>query len=248
MSSKTAKAKNRRKLISGISVSFVFLCAYLAFFCGFVSFEAQNSRFIKGTYVKFGRCLQNNAKDMEPIIWKVAEKGDGEALLISVGAVLAIPYDEGIEKDVVHAVWADSSVRAKLNGSFLDTSFTDEERAIIVKSHVSNRPGRTYRMPSGPDTDDYIFVLSTEEARQYLPYFWNRILWSVPDYIGKSGIHAEQFTICFIPFQGYRSWLRTAGVTEYATSVIEADGSINEKGINPVFIQAVRPALRVRVE
>ncbi len=245
---KTADPGKRRLAIWVLSVSLFFLLLWALFFGGLFVYDPYNSYFVKGTYIRFGRCLQSNAKEQEPIIWKVLEKKDGEALLITAGAVLAMPYDEGIEKDVIRAVWAESSVRAKLNGLFLETSFTDSERALIVKSHIDNRPGRTYRMPSGPDTDDYLFVLSAEEAHRYLPHFWNRILWSVPDYIGKSGINAEQFTICFIPFHGYRSWLRTAGVTEYATSVIDADGSINEKGINPVFIQAVRPAVRIRVQ
>ncbi len=245
---KTVDPGKRKLTIWILSVSLFFLLLWALFFGGLFVYEPYNSYFIKGTYIRFGRCLQNSAKEPEPIIWKVLEKKDGEALLITTGAVLAMPYDEGIEKDAVRAVWADSSVRAKLNGSFLETSFTESERALIVKSHIDNRPGRTYRMSSGPDTDDFLFVLSADEARQYLPHFWNRIILSVPAYIGKSGINAEKFTVCFIPFHGYRSWLRTAGVTGYATSAIDADGSVNEKGFHPVLIQAVRPALRIRIK
>lgn len=54
-----------------------------------------------------------------------------------------------------------------LNGEFYETAFSDEERARIVLTLNENKDNPESKVDGGPDTEDYIFFLSYEEATKY---------------------------------------------------------------------------------
>ncbi len=48
-------------------------------------------------------------------------------------------------------------------------SFSNEEKELIQLSELKNIDNKTYGTPGGNDTKDYVFLLSEEEIRKYLP-------------------------------------------------------------------------------
>jgi hypothetical protein len=106
--------------------------------------------------------------------WRVLEVSDGKALLLSEyvleqRAYFSVADGEWDYLENVAALattWADCDLRAYLNGEFLE-SFQAEDRARIVPTRLSNQDNPWYGTPGGADTDDFIFLLSIEEALRY---------------------------------------------------------------------------------
>ena len=113
-----------------------------------------------GDTVTFGTC------GGEAIVWTVLEVyEDGSCLLLSKYGPDAKPYHEAYE-DVT---WESCSLRAWLNGAFLDTAFTAEERGRIMLSSVTNADNAFYGTAGGNDTEDFVYLLSLDEAERYFP-------------------------------------------------------------------------------
>ena len=55
------------------------------------------------------------------------------------------------------------------NTTFYKSAFTEKERKKIVQTTNSNPKNSTYGTKGGPDTKDYVFFLSYDEIRTYLP-------------------------------------------------------------------------------
>ena len=95
------------------------------------------------------------------IRWYVIAKTETGCTLLAEKPVIKMPFNEAGYH--TSGAWEDSSVRAWLNEKFLGT-FTEEERALIAKTHNSTPASSEYGTPGGNDTDDYIFLLSVDEA------------------------------------------------------------------------------------
>ena len=95
------------------------------------------------------------------IRWYVIAKTETGCTLLTEKPVIKMPFNEARYQAV--DTWDKSTVRAWLNEKFYNT-FTDEEKALIAKTHNSNPDNREYGTPGGSDTDDYIYLLSVDEA------------------------------------------------------------------------------------
>ena len=128
------------------------------------------------------KCVSNGP---DPISWEVIDKKDGKLFLLCRSVIDDTPFNDS--KDAV--TWETCSLRAFLNGDFLDTVFSDDERAMIATTHLTNEGSADYlstywqmcgdgrevadaaglaATSSGADTDDQVFVLSVNEILQYL--------------------------------------------------------------------------------
>lgn len=129
-----------------------------------------------GDYLVFGRYDQdgNRQNGSEPLDWQVLEVKDGKAMIISRYGLTVREYDD----TVPFPTWANSEVRAWLNGTFLHAAFTADEQACIDVTHVVTQDNslwveyrkatnRKYEVVSdGSEVDDKLFLLSTEEVLQ----------------------------------------------------------------------------------
>lgn len=132
-----------------------------------------------GDTVTYGRYEQDNdpGNGPEPIEWTVLDVQDGRALLLSRYALDAKPYHEAKEDDTWESYgvvyWDSCSLRAWLNGEFLETAFSSEEQAAILTTEVDNGEGQSadgWPARAGADTEDRIFLLSYHEALElYFP-------------------------------------------------------------------------------
>ena len=137
-----------------------------------IRYSAPSSSTKVGDLVSFGTYEQDNNPNNgpEPITWSVLEIKDGKAMLISKYGLDAIRFNTRAD----NVQWEDCSLRAWLNGTFLNSSFTDAERSAIVLTEVDNSDAQhpnPYAKYNWNNTQDYVYILSYEEA--FNVYFLN---------------------------------------------------------------------------
>ena len=162
------------------------------------------------------------------IRWYVIAKTDTGYTLLSEKPVIKQAFRRA-GRGIFTVEWEDSTLRAWLNDKFYNT-FTEEEKALIERTHNINADSAEYGTDGGGDTDDYIYLLSVDEAN------------ALDSKVRKCGIWYEPF------YQWW--WLRSPGVnTDYATYVGKGkDGVIDPIGdIAGNDYGAVRPALNLRI-
>jgi len=121
--------------------------------------------------VFFGRYEQDGIAEngAEPIEWIVAHKDEEKTLLIAKDVLELLPYNALAADDSISLVfWEGSTLREWLNGAFMETAFTPEERARIAETANKNIVENDFHYSEDPDTIDTAFLLSKEEAEEYL--------------------------------------------------------------------------------
>lgn len=108
----------------------------------------------------------------EPIEWMVLDKEGDNYLLLTKYAVETMTYYAG---DDANDQWEYSDIRAWLNNDFIDTAFTDNERACINTTHLKNDEnpysnGNNEKATPGKDTDDKLYLLSYSEFCTYFTF------------------------------------------------------------------------------
>lgn len=91
--------------------------------------------------------------------WRVLDIQGKTALIITENIIEQHPYNN-FAGDVT---WADCSLRKYLNGEFY-SGFTPAEQSRILPVVNKNPDNQWYGSRGGEDTQDYIFLLSLEEA------------------------------------------------------------------------------------
>ena len=130
-------------------------------------FRAQKSRLhdvTVGSTILFGTYEQDNdqSNGAEEIEWIVLDVQDGKALLLSRYGLEAKPYST----ESKNATWETCTLRAWLNGPFLNTAFTDEEQARLRTVTVTADENPEYDTDPGGDTQDKVYLLSIDEAER----------------------------------------------------------------------------------
>ncbi len=195
-----------------------------------------------GDIITIGTYEQDNnfENGPEPIEWKVLLTENDEALLISVMGLDAVPYHEPYEK----ATWANCTLRAWLNGTFLETAFSADELEFLIPSVLVNDDNSSFRTLGGETTEDLIFILSANECKQYLTPAVNRQL--------KPTAYAKEMGV-YPMSRGKNAgncwwWLRTPGSVQDMAAYVKDDGALFYKGIDVDYLSAaVRPAVRIRI-
>ena len=224
-----------------------------------------------GEYVTFGHYEQDNNLDngKEPIEWKVLDKKDGRALLISKYGLDCKRYNE----TNTHVTWETCTLRSWLNSDFLKEAFSSSEKSAIPTVILSNPDNPSYGTEGGNDTQDQVFLLSLQEMQQYfdLSYTWTDIdgnyhdLTGYKDTIGGSKEVFILSTAYAKAQKGYRYdyepeydsegkkadmwWLRSPGYSRrHATFVHKESGAVTTFGNYVDYsLYVVRPALWVNL-
>ncbi|MBP3871682.1 MAG: hypothetical protein J6E46_12000 [Faecalicoccus sp.] len=162
------------------------------------------------------------------IRWYVIAKTETGCTLLSEKPVIKMPFNEAGYQRI--DTWDKSTLRAWLNEKFYNT-FTDEEKELITMTHNINPTNEEYGTDGGSDTDDYIFVLSVDEAK------------ALDDKVLRCGYWHEMDNQWW--------WLRSPGVNKDYTAYVgnNSDGKnvIDAKGdVSGNYYGAVRPALNLR--
>lgn len=115
-----------------------------------------------GNVVTFGSYEQDNDTEngKEAIEWIVLAVKDGKALLLSKYGLDSQPFN----KEYVGTTWENCTLRAWLNGDFIDAAFSAADKEIISETKLVNADNPTEGTDGGNDTTDKIFILSLDEA------------------------------------------------------------------------------------
>ena len=153
--------------------------------------------------------------------WLVLDKQGTKLLIISKKAWMFKQYNM-VNREVV---WKDCTARVWLNHDFIDETFNTEEQKMVLTTKLS-------------ETDDKVFLLSTEEAKKFFPSKEDRLC-ETSAYLKSLGISTSRV--------GYESWwLRNDDLRE--TPCVFANGSISS-GLPRTFKDvAVRPAMWIDLD
>ncbi len=193
-----------------------------------------------GVLVTFGAYEQDNDLENgpEPIEWIVLDVQDGRALLISKYGLDCQPYNT-TRKTVT---WETCSLRAWLNGDFLNSAFSDDETKLVLETTVDNSKitiGRNFGWNTDwqPDTKDKVFLLSYKEAKEYFASNEERICQPTA-YALLQGAYAYKES-CWL-------WLRSIRTGRYyqgEAAYVNTDGRIGNSHNVDYNNGAVRPAM-----
>ena len=119
----------------------------------------------EGKYFTLGRYEQDNKPGTgpEPIQWMVLDREGDRVLVISRYVLDCVRYDEEYRR----VTWETCTLRAWLNGEFLDSVFDADELLLIRTTHVTADPNPDFDVDPGEDTEDKLFLLSIPEAEAY---------------------------------------------------------------------------------
>lgn len=158
---------------------------------------------------------------------------DGTSLLlISKYALDCVQYNASYS-DVT---WENCSLRKWLNGTFMNTAFSAEERAIIPIVTVSADKNPEYNTSPGNSTQDQIFLLSIPEVNKYFTSETERQC-KPTGYAETQGNVKSSNGNCWW-------WLRSPGNNSGVAAAVNIEGTILAHG---TFVSnhfcTVRPAL-----
>ena len=199
----------------------------------------------------FGSFEQDNdpSNGSEPITWIVLAKDHDRLLLLSEKALELLPFNE----DRQAIPWEDCTLRAWLNGEFMDSAFSDAERAKIIRVTNQNESNSRHGSLGGNATEDDVFLLSATDFSSYISNQENY----------DSNAPVLKYRFCYpTEFANERKetyyvhtvddefswWLRSPGTgytgqyTEYC-SFVDMWGSINLFGELVSNYHGVRPAI-----
>ena len=126
----------------------------------------------KDDIIIFGTYPQSSTDNTvkEDLKWRVLHV-DNERhaiLLISEYVIDAESYHD----EKVPITWENSSIRNWLTTDFIRSNFLPDEQKLILLTHLKNPNNPEYNTLGGNDTEDRVFLLSFEEAKNPL-YFTN---------------------------------------------------------------------------
>ena len=118
-----------------------------------------------GETITFGSYEQDadTSNGKEPIEWRVLDKKNDKALVISKYALDCQPYNE----TYADVTWETCTLRRLLNSDFVDEAFSAEEQEEIAITTVTADANPDYDTDPGNDTKDKIFLLSIDEVESY---------------------------------------------------------------------------------
>ena len=190
----------------------------------------------------------------EALTWYVLAQEDGKALLVTKNVIAAMPYsDIDLEQGPLWSTnsprptydvnWADSTVRAWLNGEFLGAAFNGDEAAAIQTTTLTAAKNNSPRLAAdfdsaaytlAPETEDQVFLLSNAEARKYFADNAARVAFPTAAALAQgvyTGVATDANGAEDPALSGASPWwTRTNGYYAGYESVVTDDGYIHGAG------------------
>lgn len=256
---KTKKIKKIIKIV--ISVISILLVFYIIFNTVIVPQKNKNNFIstygqelydkiglvVEGEYISFGTYEQDGdtSNGKEDIEWLVLEVKDSKALVISKYTLAVREYCTDLKGyGNVYGTWETSYVRTWLNNDFLNSAFSEEEKALIPTVVVSADKNPDYNTDPGNATEDKIFLLSCAEADRYFASDRARRCDMTP-----VATAAYLYLYQVLPSaNGKSDWLlRTPGGEQRYVAEISGEGSCYTWGVPTANKGLIRPALWINL-
>ena len=175
----------------------------------------------------------------EPLEWRVLARDETSErlLLITEYVIEDIAYQEGGG----NTTWAQCSLRAWLNGEFIDTAFTADEQRYLTQTMLMTPGNSKFKTLGGSPTSDRVFCLSFEELQEYFL--------CMPERQTTATAHALEAGVSEFG-GGAHWWSRTPGRYQDNIAYVTPVGNIDLYGINVgrEDYMGVRPAMWVSLE
>ncbi len=197
--------------------------------------EGSAKSLAAGDILTLGLYEQDNdtANGREPIGWLVLEVEGTRALVISQACLDCLPYNNSDTP----VTWESSTLRTWLNDSFYFAAFDETQRAGILLTTVKTPGNSGFGTQGGPDTNDYLFVLSRTEVEWYFPQDSANSQCPVTAYAMSKGAGTLGPSVYW--------WTRTPGSTQSTMLVADSQNSrVSTQGDRVACVDnTVRPAM-----
>ena len=243
------KRKKKAKKVFIAIASVACVCAVFLILLKTVIIPKQRINKIKtanvGDIIVFGAYEQDNdtSNSKEDIEWLVLAKEDNKILVISDKALDCKPYNQSRD----YVTWETCSLRKWLNNDFINSAFSDDEKAMIPTVTVSADKNPEYDTDPGNATQDQVFILSIVEARKYFASSEARMC--VPT---AYAIFNGLYTSSRYSKDGEGTclwWLRSPGYNQISAARVNNDGSVDEYSYDvDCDDYAVRPAMWISID
>lgn len=193
-----------------------------------------------GDTITFGSYEQDNyiANGEEPIEWVVLDMEDDSILVISKYAL----DQQQFHSQRTPVTWENSDIRWWLNNTFFNSAFSNEEKEMIITVTVTADVNPRYGNDPGNDTQDKIYIFSTEEAAKYFKTDAERVCYPTPYARSKPNVWIEDVGSVWW-------WLRTPGEFADDATTVNTDGKIDYKdGMVNSPTGTVRPVMWISIE
>ncbi len=232
-----------------------------------------HDRMVFGNVRLCSGCKPDDLNVRMPISWEILEKQGHRLLLLSEFCLDWDFYDGNclFLGPAIDTTWENSTIRESLNKYFFENSFKGIEKDLIVTTQVKTNPNPIYGNNPGNDTQDKIFLLSSDEVIKYFAgkdgnplsereidkenvyakslnerYFYLGNSSASADIIMAEDLHKDQIDIYR---ENYNWWLRTPGIEQTNVSVVTEDGIIDFDGISSNADEVgIRPALWIDLD
>ncbi|MCL2056192.1 MAG: leucine-rich repeat domain-containing protein [Oscillospiraceae bacterium] len=181
--------------------------------------------------------------------WRVLDKKDGKALLVSEQVLEERPYNVEKKKDVT---WENCTLRKYLNGVFLNK--LGAAKSAIAETRNNNPNNQWFGTPGGSATTDKVFLLSLDEVCRYFGDSTANLqkkgstgtILCIEDE-NKAERIAEDASGRFSWW-----WLRSPGAGSFAAAFVFAHGAVSVAGVGVNSdiggdVGGVRPAMWVNL-
>lgn len=178
--------------------------------------------------------VSSDYEEESDVSWVIVDKKGSKVLLLSEYVVCEKRYNDDYEE----TCWEKSTLRHWLNSEFLNCTFNEEEKNLIVKSTLENygfefgeNDVRYPHRENLPSTKDYVFLLSYEEMENYFEEWDDGVAY-------------------YINMEAANWWLRNRGENGWhsAATILE-DGFRRYSGdVVDEWDIGVRPAIWVKID
>ena len=195
-----------------------------------------------GDIVTFGKYYQSNSKTKEEIEWRVLAKEEGRILVISEYALDCQQYNTEYKS----ITWETCSLRKWLNNTFFKAAFSDAEQKQIPTVTVTADANPSYTTSPGNNTEDKVFLLSINEAKEYFSDSDDRMCVPTAYAIEQGAYTSSSYT------KGGKAtcwwWLRSPGINSDHAALVDHGGDFYSYGS---YVDrsndCVRPALWIEI-
>lgn len=174
----------------------------------------------------------------ENIEWFILDENENGMLVISKDCIEAKKYnDENVE-----ITWEDCTLRKWLNDSFYQNAFSSDEKKRIRKTWINNSGNAQFKVEDQNDTEDYVFLLSADEANKYFTTDYDRRA-------KATGHAADNGLIYYFADKVHCSWWLRSSRGSNSAEEVTFSGGIGSFVVGGEYsIFGVRPALWIDLE
>jgi len=231
------KKEPKYKIIFGAAAFIVALTVIIAWLTGTANLPELLKLFQPRTTYTIGETVRFSLWD-----WRVLDVQDDKALLITEDIIEQRPYNDKL----TGIAWEDCTLRAYLNGEFLE-KFSAQERARICETENANEDNQWFGTNGGGNTTDKVFLLSVEDVVKYFGdsgQLKNKNpkseFWIDDQYNDERAAKFNNDSLWW--------WLRSPGPDQYNAADIRLNGNVSFRGYNVHRDEGgVRPALWLKL-